>query len=85
MIVEYRPSSVLPILLPSSTPKKMKIIEKAPIEIEVKSGETPVKPAPKPIAKQLMPSMNPKKTVSVQVIFFVSSNFFKMPVPIIFR
>ena len=52
----------------------MKITEKAPIEIEAKSGETPVNPAPKPIAKQLMPSMNPKKTVSIQVIFIVLSN-----------
>ena len=73
-IVEYRPISVFPILLPSSTPKKMKIIEKAPIEIEAKRGKTPVNPAPKPIAKQLIPSTNPKKTVSFQVIFIASSN-----------
>lgn len=66
--------SVFPILLPSSTPKDMEMIEKAPIEIEANSGETPVKPAPKPIAKQLIPSTNPKKTVSFQVVFFVLSN-----------
>lgn len=70
MIVEYRPNSVFPILLPSITPRKMKIIEKMPIEIEAESGETPVNPAPKPIVKQLMPSTKPKKVVSFQVISF---------------
>lgn len=74
MIVEYRPSSVFPILLPSRTPTEMKNMEKTPIEIEANCGKTPVKPAPKPIAKQLMPNMNPKKKVSLQVISFASSN-----------
>ena len=68
MIVEYRPNTVLPIFLPSITPKEMEIIEKIPIEIETEKGGTPVNPAPKPIVKQLTPSTNPKKTVSFQVI-----------------
>ena len=70
MLLEYCPNSVLPILLPSITPSAIEITENIPIEMEVKSGETPVIPAPKPIVKQFSASTNPKKIDSLKVIFF---------------
>ena len=39
--------------------------ENKPIEIVVKTGETPVIPAPNPIAKQLIAKANPKKMDSL--------------------
>ena len=61
MLVEYLPNSVLPILLPTLLPREIEISENTPIEMEVKKGENPVIPAPKPIVKQFKASRNPKK------------------------
>lgn len=66
---EYLPNSVLPIVLPILIPREIEISENSPIEIEVKSGEKPVIPAPKPIVKQFKESRNPKKVDSFKVIF----------------
>ncbi len=68
MIVEYLPNSVLPILFPILIPKEIEISENTPIEMEVKKGENPVMPAPKPIAKQFKASKKPKKEDSFNVI-----------------
>lgn len=75
IIAEYRPNNVFPILFPSITPRKIEMMEKVPIEIDVKRGGTPVNPAPKPIAKQLIARTTPRKKASFQVMFFVWSNF----------
>lgn len=69
MLVEYLPNSVLPILLPTLLPREIEINENTPIEMEVKKGENPVMPAPKPIVKQFKASRNPKKLDSFKVIF----------------
>ena len=75
MPFEYLPKKVFPILFPTITPIEIEMIEKTPIEIDVKTGETPVIPAPKPIVKQFIASTNPNKIDSFQVIAFASSNF----------
>ena len=69
MFVEYLPNNVLPILLPILIPKEIEISENTPIEMDVKKGENPVMPAPKPIVKQFKASKNPKKEDSLNVIF----------------
>jgi hypothetical protein len=48
------------ILFPSFNPHQMEITENNPIGNVVKAVETPVIPAPNPIAKQFIANANPK-------------------------
>ena len=65
IISEYFPNHDFAILLPSLIPMSTDKSEKRPTEMADRTGETPLAPAPKPLAIQLIDNAKPNEMDSI--------------------